>query len=56
MIKLFTCATVDCVHNVNPVLVNDPTDEILCGGCFKMGEAIEYVEPAQPIKKKTTTK
>ena len=56
MIKLFTCNTVDCVYNIDPVLVNDPTDEILCGGCFEFGEAVEYVEPEKATKKTSKPK
>jgi hypothetical protein len=56
MIKLFTCATVDCVNNVNPVFLEDPTDEILCGGCMEFGEAVEYVEPGKATKKTSKAK
>ena len=54
MIKLFTCATVDCVHNINPVFLEDPSEQILCGGCMEFGTAVEYVEPEaeqKPVKK-----
>lgn len=54
MIKLFTCATIDCVHNINPVLLEDPSEQILCGGCMEFGTAVEYVEPKEatkPVKK-----
>jgi hypothetical protein len=56
MIKLFTCSTVDCVHNINPVFLEDPTEDILCGGCFKFGASVEYIEPEKATKKTSKPK
>jgi hypothetical protein len=54
MISIFTCPTVDCENNVNPVYLMDATNPVLCSLCHAYGDAVPYVEPTpQPKAKKS---
>ena len=46
MIWIFTCPTVGCENNSNPVYLQDPTNPVLCSLCHATGEAVETDQPA----------
>jgi hypothetical protein len=46
MIWIFTCPTVGCENNINPVYLVDPTNPVLCSLCHAEGDAVETDEPA----------
>jgi hypothetical protein len=52
MISIFTCATKDCIYNLNPVRMVDPTNPVMCGACFCYGNAVTTDEelPTAPAE------
>jgi hypothetical protein len=46
MIYTFTCPTIGCENNTNPVYLLDPTNPVLCSLCGAYGDAVETEEPA----------
>lgn len=46
MIWIFTCSTLGCFYNENPVNMVDPTNPVMCGACFAYTDAVETDEPA----------
>lgn len=45
MISKFTCATVDCIYNLEPVNLCDPSNPVMCGACFAYTDAVETNVP-----------
>lgn len=61
MIWIFTCSTVGCENNINPVYLADPTNPVLCSVCGVFTDAVETDQPWPPVegvtpKKKSATK
>lgn len=56
MISIFTCLTVGCENNINPVYLMDATNPVLCSLCHASGDAIPYVEPTPEPAPKATKK
>lgn len=46
MIWIFTCPTVGCENNINPVNLVDPTNPVECGSCYAFADAVETDQPA----------
>ena len=46
MIWIFTCPTVGCENNINPVYLANPTNPVECSLCHAYGDAVETDEPA----------
>lgn len=59
MIWIFTCSTPDCVYNLEPVNMCDPSNPVMCGACFAYSEAVETDQPcatSEPVAKTTKGK
>jgi hypothetical protein len=50
MIYTFTCPTIGCENNTNPVYLLDPTNPVLCSLCGAYGDAVPEPEPAPKAK------
>ena len=46
MIWIFTCPTIGCENNTNPVYMADPTNPVLCSLCGAYGDAVETDKPS----------
>lgn len=46
MISIFTCPTVGCENNTNPVYLVDAINPVLCSLCGAYGDAVPAPEPA----------
>lgn len=44
MIWIFTCSTVGCIYNLNPVRTVDAINPVMCGACFCYTDAVETDE------------
>jgi hypothetical protein len=49
MIWVFTCATVDCIHNLEPVNLCNPSNPVMCGACFAYTDAVETDKPCPVV-------
>jgi hypothetical protein len=56
MIWIFTCPTLGCENNINPVNLVDPTNPVECGLCHAFADAVETDQPApgSEVKPKAT--
>jgi hypothetical protein len=50
MIWIFTCSTTDCIYNLEPIRMVDPTSPVMCGACFCYSIPVETDEPAPTSK------
>ena len=52
MVYIFTCPTLGCENNTNPVYLLDPTNPVLCSLCHAYGDAVPAPEPEPAPKAK----
>lgn len=45
MISIFTCLTIECENNINPVYLRDANNPVLCSVCGETYDAVEIKEP-----------
>lgn len=48
MISIFTCTTIDCENNINPVYLDNAVNPVLCSNCYVLSDAQVIQEPITP--------
>lgn len=42
---IFTCSTNECINKINPVMLSEATNPVLCSACYELTDAVEALEP-----------